>query len=51
MTQQTNLAKLRLRNPQFFDYFMSLHQLGQTAKNKQDVPPFTKLFSPQQKEN
>ena len=44
-TQRTELANLRASDPQFFDYFIKVHNLGESAQSKQDIPALTQLYN------
>ena len=44
-TQRTELANLRASDPQFFDYFIKVHNLGESAQSKQGIPTLTQLYN------
>ena len=44
-THRTELANLRASDPQFFDYFIKVHNLGESAQSKQDIPALNKLYN------
>ena len=43
--KQQALDKLKAQNPQFYNYYSLIRQYQMTAKNKNDVPAFDKLYS------
>lgn len=43
--KQQALDKLKTQNPQFYNYYSLIRQYQMTAKNKNDVPSFDKLYS------
>lgn len=44
-THRTELANLRASDPQFFDYFIKVHNLGESAQSKQAIPALNKLYN------
>jgi len=45
VTQRTELANLRASDPQFFDYFIKVHNLGESAQSKQAIPALNQLYN------
>lgn len=43
--KQQALDKLKMQNPEFYNYYSLIRQYQMTAKNKSDVPAFDKLYS------
>lgn len=43
--KQQTLDKLKAENPEFYSYYSLIRQYQMTAKNKNEVPPFDKLYS------
>ncbi len=43
--KQQTLNKLKAENPEFYSYYSLIRQYQMTAKNKNEVPPFDKLYS------
>lgn len=44
-TQRTELTNLRASDPQFFDYFIKVHNLGESAQSKQAIPALNQLYN------
>lgn len=44
-TQRSELANLRASDPQFFDYFIKVHNLGESAQSKQAIPALNQLYN------
>lgn len=43
--QATELAKIRISDPKFFDYVLKVHNLEKTAQSKQDIPALGQLYN------
>lgn len=43
--QATELAKIRVSDPKFFDYVIKVHNLEKTAQSKQDIPALSQLYN------